>query len=458
MSALPSLPEMPPTWRAALDPFDPGLRRRVAATVQAASQHLSDRFYVQMQADPQAGAMLDHAVVNQRLHASMIRWLHDLFEPDTPLDRTLAQQQRTGEVHARIGVPMDLVNSGARLLKREIVALLSGGSLPRAQLADAIQYVYELVDLALDTMNKAYATNVNRLVRSDEAYRLFFLNQDMKAERDRQKSQLLEWAHQILVSGYWAVEGAPASAAELARPPFGLWLQHKASILFEGAPELARIQACMASIESVWLPQLGRARHSHDDAREVVAQMNRLIEEIKQLMGSMFDRYIETTDGRDSVTRLLNRRYFPAVAKREIELAQRQQSAFALLGIEIDGFDALRGALGLDGSDTVLAGVAEGLLDSVRAGDFVFRVGDARFLVLLVETSVDALPQVADGLRRQVESLRLRTASRASPSVTVSIGAALFDGHPDYQRLLDRADAALKAALASGANRCVVDA
>ena len=197
---------------------------------------------------------------------------------------------------------------------------------------------------------------------------------------------------------------------------------------------------------------------SHDDAREVVAQMNRLIEEIKQLMGSMFDRYIETTDGRDSVTRLLNRRYFPAVAKREIELAQRQQSAFALLGIEIDGFDALRGALGLDGSDTVLAGVAEGLLDSVRAGDFVFRVGDARFLVLLVETSVDALPQVADGLRRQVESLRLRTASRASPSVTVSIGAALFDGHPDYQRLLDRADAALKAALASGANRCVVDA
>lgn len=457
MSALQQIQEIPTAWREALDPFGPALRRQVALTVQSAAQQLSDRFYDQMLADVQAGRFLDHAVVNQRLHASMIRWLRGLFEPDTPLSQTLAMQQRTGEVHARIGVPMELVNSGARMLKREIVQHLAHSGLPRSQLADAIQYVYELVDLAIDTMNKAYVSNANRMARSDEAYRLFFLHQDMKAERDRQKAQLLEWAHQILVSGYWAMDDPQGPSVSLGRPPFGLWLEHKASILFEGAPELQRIQACMAGIENDWLPQLARAREGHRDAREVVAQINRLIEEIKQVMGAMFDRYIEAEDGRDSVTRLLNRRYFPSVAKREIALAQRQHSAFALLLIEIDRFDRLRDDLGLDGGDAVLSGVADGLLDSVRAGDFVFRVGDARFLVLLVETSVDALSQVAEGLRQQVEGLRLRTPSRLSPSVTVSIGAALFDGHPDYQRLLDRADAALKAAQAAGPSRCVVD-
>ena len=117
----------------------------------------------------------------------------------------------------------------------------------------------------------------------------------------------------------------------------------------------------------LWLPQLDRARHTHHDAREVVAQFNRLIEESKQLMGSMFDRYIESTDGRDSMTRLLNRRSLAAVAQREIERARRPHSAFARLVSETDGFDALSGALGLDGTDAVMAGVAEGLLVAASA-------------------------------------------------------------------------------------------
>jgi len=95
----------------------------------------------------------------------------------------------------------------------------------------------------------------------------------------------------------------------------------------------------------------------------------------------------------------------------------------------------------------------------VRAGDFVFRIGDARFLVLLVDTSKEALSSVAEGLRRQVEAMRVRApAGRARLSITVSIGAALWDGHPDYQRLLDRADSALREAQVGGHNRCCVGA
>ena len=55
----------------------------------------------------------------------------------------------------------------------------------RDALAEAIPYVHELIDLAIGTMNTAYASNANRMARSDEAYRLFFLSQNMKAERER---------------------------------------------------------------------------------------------------------------------------------------------------------------------------------------------------------------------------------------------------------------------------------
>lgn len=459
MSAHPSSTAVPPAWREPLSDFDLALRRQVAMAVDAAAEPLSDRFYDHMLADDRTAGMLDHGVVNQRLHASMARWLRTLFATDTPLDRMVAMHQRTGEVHARIGVPMDLVAQGARVLKREIVSRLSRSTLSRERLTDAIQYVYEMIDLAIDTMNAAYSSNANRMARSDEAYRLFFLNQDMKAERERQKSRLLEWAHEILVGGYWNVDAAGVAAASpQGSSPFGLWLQHKASILFEGAGELDRIHACMRSIEDEWLPQLRRARDERTDAREIVTQMNLRIDEIKQLLASMFDRYIEAEDGRDSVTRLLNRRYFPSVAKREIALAQRGHGGFALLAVEIDHFDRVREAVGADGADGVLSDVADTLLDSVRAGDFVFRIGDARFLVMLVETSTAALSAVADGLRRQIESMRARAPGRGGLSITSCIGAALFDGHPDYQRLLDRAEAALREAQSRGINGCWLDA
>lgn len=458
MSAIASTPEVPPAWRELLGPFDLTLRRQVALAVDAVAEQLSDHFYDHMLADERAASMLDHQVVNQRLHASMTRWLRGLFSPDTPIEQTLAVQQRTGEVHARIGVPMDMVTQGARLLKREIVARLAAGSLPRPRLAQAIQYVYEIIDLAIDTMNGAYNANASRMARSDEAYRLFFLNQDMKAERERQRSQLLEWAHQILVGAYWNMDAGGVSLQPDHPPQFGLWLQHKASILFEGAPELDLIRRCMARIEDEWLPQLLRARDERTDAREIVARMNQSVDEIKSLLASMFDRYIEAEDGRDSVTRLLNRRYFPSVAKREIALAQSHGTVFALLVADIDHFERAREAVGLERADGLLSDVADTLLDKVRAGDFVFRIGDARFLVLMVETSAGALPGVAEGLRRQILAMRVRGAGPASLSITVSVGAVLFDGHPDYQRLLDRADSALRAAQEGGGNRCVVGA
>ena len=40
--------------------------------------------------------------------------------------------------------------------------------------------------------------------------------------------------------------------------------------------------------------------------------------------------------------------------------------------------------------------------------------------------------------------------------MTLRIGLAGSDGHPDYPRLLDRADKALYAAKPAGRNRCVI--
>jgi len=430
---------------------------QVNRLVREDAQALADTFYLQMFADAQAALLLDHAVVNDRLRGAMTRWLLQLFDPGSDADRLAEAQRITGEVHARIGVPPLLVSRAARVLTRGIVDRIAALPADRLDSLRAAQYVYEMFSLAIDAMVAAYSVNNTRLARSDEAFRLHFLGQDMKAERERRRSELMEWAHLILNRYYWSdgqdesgeAEGQAAQAAQ-----FSLWLDHKAAILFDGAPELELIRAEIDRVESQLLPRLGQVRRSHQDARLVVGEIHQHIDRIKSLLGAMFDRYLAVEDGRDSVTALLNRRYFPAIAKREIDIAKRHGSRFAVLMVNIDHFAELMASWGLERTEQVLARVAHLLQEAVRAGDFVFRLTDDDFLVLLVEADETAARRVADGLRRRAAASPIRLGGELSANITLSVGGAVFDDHPDYQRLLDRADAALRQAQAGGPDAC----
>lgn len=447
-------------WAKVLGMMPPAGRAEVRAVVHHHADSLAHHFYAAALTDPEASRMLDRGIVNQRLHASLVRWLKDLFDEDAAIDSLLNAQRLAGEMHARIGVPLQWVTNGSRVLKRAMAQHLASELPPAAGRAEAVQFVYELVDMAVDSMNASAATHATRMTRSDEGYRLFFLTQNLQAERERQKSHLMEWAHQILLRNYWGMEqgDSPGAALPGGPSPFELWLKHKASVLFEHSAELPQIQAHIDDIEHRLLPRLSAARARDEDARAVVAEINHQIDAIKQLLGAMFDQVTAQDDGRDGVTRLLNRRYFPSVVKREIAIAQDQQGSFALLMLELDRFTTVGQTLGAAAADLVLAQVADVLSDSVRAGDFVFRVGDHQFLLLLADAATDSVLPIAQGLRRRVAGLAPRLPGGATTALTASIGAAVYDGHPDYQRLLARAEAALRQAQDDGHDRVVVAA
>ena len=50
---------------------------------------------------------------------------------------------------------------------------------------------------------------------------------------------------------------------------------------------------------------------------------------------------------------------------------------------------------------------------------------------------------IAENLRKLVSSTPLNLPTGGELPLTASIGVAAFDGHPDYQRLMARADAAM---------------
>jgi diguanylate cyclase len=404
--------------------------------------------------DGEAAAFISHEVVVSRLHKSMQGWLTELFRVQTP-DRVaaaVAHQRYVGEVHARIHLPIHLVARSARLYRRWINELLVASKLSREELLLASGYVSDVMDLALELMSSAFVVNSERSARAEEAYRLFALGQNISLERERQRAALLEWAQQVLFDLHRRADGALPT---LGQSEFGLWLHHKAQVMFDGSHEVGQITESIERIDGVLLPQLTSAEEMAGEAGLALAQrLQSEINSIKFQLSAMFDRYVEIENGRDALTRLLNRRFLMPILNREIALQRRDAGGFAVLLIDIDHFKRVNDQHGHQAGDQVLQHAASLITNSVRAGDFVFRYGGEEVLVVLVEVDPVEAMQVAEKIRLAFEASTCLISEGGKLNVTVSIGVASFAGHPDYQYLIEQADQALYRAKNEGRNCC----
>lgn len=148
----------------------------------------------------------------------------------------------------------------------------------------------------------------------------------------------------------------------------------------------------------------------------------------------------------DILTGLGNRRHFLSSLKRHVLLSNDQHSPLALLVIDVDGFAQINGAFGYDVGDQVLMHLAQQLRSLARPHDYLARIGDNRFALVLtrvineghVELAIQKLFRLLD-VPFQAPNGRVKLA--------VTVGAALCPlhaSHPDH--LLRRAEAALASA------------
>lgn len=427
-------------------------RALLCQIVAAQADTMAERFYAGMMAYPQAARFLDHDKVHTRLHGSMVRWIHSLF-PAHPLDEAqaaslVAVQRHVGEVHARIQLPIYLVARGARLLKQDLFTALEQSTQDLSLLQRTQAHVSRLMDLALELMSAGHLQTTERVVRTDEAYRLFSLGQNISVEREKQRSLLLEWAHEVLFSLYR--NAVPGPLPRLGQSEFGLWFTHKAAAMFEGAAELDQITEIMERVDAVLIPQFSAGEHG------LLWQLEADVNALKFLVSTLFERNMEVENSRDPLTRLLNRRFLPAVLNREIRVAEKRHSSFALLLLDVDHFKAVNDQYGHDSGDLVLQQAAALILNSVRNGDFVFRFGGEEVLIMVVEATPAIATRVAENIRAKFDSTPFLLSEGRELRVTVSIGVALYDGHPDHQYLMNRADQALYRAKHSGRNQVQV--
>ena len=177
---------------------------------------------------------------------------------------------------------------------------------------------------------------------------------------------------------------------------------------------------------------------------------------IRNLIAMMFDGIGDLESGRDALTRLLNRRFLPTILRREISLQANTGRQFALLMIDLDHFKAINDGHGHEAGDRALQHVAALLVENTRGSDYLFRYGGEEFVVVLGSVGEAEAITIADGLRKAIAGSPVTLSDGRKLALSASIGVALQDGHPDYERVLARADAAMYQAKRGGRDRVCV--
>ncbi|WMC11296.1 GGDEF domain-containing protein [Oceanimonas pelagia] len=440
-------------WRQILHDYSPVLRHDMSELVRAHSRALAVNFYQQMMEQPDARRFLEHEQVNRQLKASMTRWLEQVFSVQelTQVDEAVERQFEVGRVHARINLPISLVSAGARLHKKRLLEQVTQHWSGPGDWLQAATYLAEVIDLSIELMSLAFVSKADDKSRAAEAYRLHSLGLNLSVERERQRASLLDWSQELM----FTLHQPGMSLQPLRQSEFGLWFYHQAVSVFEGAPELEKIEQILNQIDEQHLPALACVLEDRARLAEHMAALQQQLRAVSYVLSKLFDRFIELEHGRDTLTRLLDRRFLPAVLNREVRLAMRGGGTFSVVLFDVDHFKSINDNHGHKGGDLVLQQVAGLVAGSIRSSDFCFRYGGEELLVVLVEADAQNALKVADKIREKLMNSELELENQQSLKVTISGGVATFDGHPDYAQLIKRADEALYRAKAGGRNRCM---
>ena len=186
------------------------------------------------------------------------------------------------------------------------------------------------------------------------------------------------------------------------------------------------------------------------ELRMVADEFNRMISQIDESEEALAD-----LARRDGLTRLLNRRaYDEALSNLDARMEREESSGGVLISFDIDHFKRVNDTYGHAAGDEVLEKVAEILSNQFRQYDSVFRVGGEEFAILLEDTGFSEACEMAERLRRVIESQEI-TLDGTSIRVTISLGVAKATPGVDIKSLTEAADAALYRAKSGGRNRVV---
>ena len=161
----------------------------------------------------------------------------------------------------------------------------------------------------------------------------------------------------------------------------------------------------------------------------------------------------------DPLTSVSNRATVLGYLEKHFELAKRYKRPLTIVLVDLDHFKDVNDRYGHATGDMVLQHFGAILGGRLRGSDQAGRIGGEEFLVVLPETQSNDGLNVAEDLRKAVQTEVMEDPEGGEFRVTCSLGVAqIQDGDGTGGALLARADVALYRAKGLGRNRVEYDA
>ncbi|MCJ7734789.1 MAG: GGDEF domain-containing protein, partial [Anaerolineales bacterium] len=155
----------------------------------------------------------------------------------------------------------------------------------------------------------------------------------------------------------------------------------------------------------------------------------------------------------DPLTGIFNRRGLERWGQYEIDRAKRFNSPLSAIFFDLDHFKDVNDTFGHDSGDLVLKEVVTCCQSVIRKIDIFSRVGGEEFLIILPETSILIAIQVANRLRKIIESHNFLNGSKTI-KITISLGVIELDDQIKIlSDLMNKADQYMYQAKQSGRNQ-----
>lgn len=154
----------------------------------------------------------------------------------------------------------------------------------------------------------------------------------------------------------------------------------------------------------------------------------------------------------DALTGLTNRWGLRDQVRLVLERTAREGDDVALAYCDLDNFKQVNDSLGHAAGDALLQLVANRIVQCIRSGDVVARVGGDEIVVVLAQvTGLSGAVTAAEKIRSMISQPVSIAGSAVTPKL--SIGVTLVESLEVLEASLDRADEAMYAAKAAGRDR-----
>lgn len=162
----------------------------------------------------------------------------------------------------------------------------------------------------------------------------------------------------------------------------------------------------------------------------------------------------------DSLTGLYTWRYFNMRFGGELLRAEKQQTLFTMLLIEIDNFETYKENYGKQWSDDVVITVA-GAIQNVcsRSHELCFRFNESRMACLLSMSDYKDAKDIGEEIRHFIASLGIEHEYAPDDKIiTISIGLSMinYEDNLEQEQIFSITESALKQAQSKGGNRVII--